>query len=114
MEGNATLENLVRIGTVQNLDAAKRMARVRFEALGITSGWLVVLQHHSAGVAVAEDNEHTHVITDSFTGGGSASTVPAHNHQGTRLTYWMPKVGESVLVLYLPVFNGDGFILGGL
>ena len=25
---------------------------------------------------------------------------------------WMPKVNDMVLVLYLPVFNGDGFILG--
>lgn len=24
----------------------------------------------------------------------------------------MPKVGQAVLVLYLPVVNGDGFILG--
>lgn len=27
---------------------------------------------------------------------------------------WMPKVNDQVLVLYLPVFNGDGFILGGI
>ena len=26
----------------------------------------------------------------------------------------MPKVNDQVLVLYLPVFNGDGFILGGI
>lgn len=25
---------------------------------------------------------------------------------------WLPKVNSTVLVLYLPVFNGDGFILG--
>ncbi len=27
---------------------------------------------------------------------------------------WLPKINEMVLVLYLPVFGGDGFILGGL
>lgn len=27
---------------------------------------------------------------------------------------WLPKVNETVLALYLPVFNGDGFILGRL
>ena len=27
---------------------------------------------------------------------------------------WLPKINELVLVLYLPVFGGDGFILGGL
>lgn len=25
---------------------------------------------------------------------------------------WLPKVNDTVLVLYLSVFNGDGFILG--
>lgn len=25
---------------------------------------------------------------------------------------WMPRVNDTVLTLYLPVFNGDGFILG--
>ena len=25
---------------------------------------------------------------------------------------WLPKVNDTVLVIYLPVFNGDGFILG--
>lgn len=27
---------------------------------------------------------------------------------------WLPEINELVLVLYLPVFGGDGFILGGL
>ena len=27
---------------------------------------------------------------------------------------WLPKINELVLVLYLPVFGGDGFILGEL
>lgn len=27
---------------------------------------------------------------------------------------WAPKVNDTVLVLYLPVFNGDGYILGRL
>lgn len=26
--------------------------------------------------------------------------------------FWLPEVNACVLVLYLPVFNGDGFILG--
>lgn len=27
-------------------------------------------------------------------------------------TVWMPNVNDYVLCLYLPVFNGDGFVLG--
>jgi phage baseplate assembly protein gpV len=27
---------------------------------------------------------------------------------------WMPRVNDRVLCLYLPIFNGDGFILGAI
>lgn len=29
-------------------------------------------------------------------------------------TQRLPAINDQVLVLYLPVFNGDGFILGGI
>lgn len=28
--------------------------------------------------------------------------------------YWMPSVNSTVLTLYLPVFNADGFVLGAM
>ena len=110
MENNTFLENIVRIGTISAVDNANRKARVRFDDMEITSGWLFVIQHYAADIYVAPDNAHTHNIT----GGETASTIPNHNHPGTHLTFWMPKVGERVLALYIPVLNGDGFILGGL
>lgn len=27
---------------------------------------------------------------------------------------WIPSVNEKVLCLYIPVFNGDGFVLGAI
>lgn len=27
---------------------------------------------------------------------------------------WLPSINDNVLVLYLPVFNGDGFVLGAI
>lgn len=27
---------------------------------------------------------------------------------------WTPAINETVVVLYLPVWNGDGFIIGGI
>ena len=30
------------------------------------------------------------------------------------ITSYMPKVNDMVLVLYFPIFNGDGVVLGGL
>lgn len=114
MDNNAILENIVRIGIVSAVDSGTRKARVQFDDMGITSGWLFVVQHYAAGIHVEPDNAHTHTITGTDSEGVSASMIPDHNHPGSRLTVWMPKVGERVLVLYIPIFNGDGFLLGGL
>lgn len=108
---NEMLVNLVRIGSVSAVDPAKRAARVLFADTGQTSGWLRVLQHTGAAMQVTPDGEHTHEITG---GDGTASTQPNHNHPGSFLSIWMPKVNDQVLVFYLPVFNGDGFIIGGV
>ena len=108
------LSRLVQTGTVTAVDSAKRRARVKFKDTGIISDWLYVLQHHGANFYIKPDAKHTHEITDTFTGGGTASEFPDHDHlPGSHLTYWMPKVNDRVLCLYLPVFNGDGFVLGG-
>ena len=102
------------MGTVSAVDADRRMVRVQYDNIGITSGWLYVLQHIGAEVVVAPDGGHTHGITDTYTGGGSAAGVPNHDHQGTRLALWLPGHGERVLAIHIPVMNGDGFILGGI
>ena len=108
------LSRLVQTGTVTAVDSAKRRARVKFKDTGIISDWLYVLQHYEANFYIKPDAKHTHEITDTFTGGGTASEFPDHDHlPGSHLTYWMPKVNDRVLCLYLPVFNGDGFVLGG-
>lgn len=86
------LKDIVRIGTVTAVSGTK--ARVKFRETGITSGWLFVLQHVGAAVSIPEAEEHTHA--------------------GARLTTWTPNVNDTVLCVYLPVFGGDGFILGGV
>lgn len=114
-ETEKALENLVRVGKVTAVDNAKRRVRVKFEDTDLPSGWLQVLQHHGADLYIKPDAEHTHVISDTYTGGGSASTYPNHDHlPGSYVTYWMPRVNDIVLTLYLPVFNGDGYVLGQL
>jgi len=101
------LNNLVRIGTVSSIDPAKRTARVMYKDKDMVSGWLSVLQHPGAGVYIKSDGKHSH----SISGGGTAELAGEHDHV-SNVTYWLPKVNDTVLVLYLPVFNGDGFILG--
>lgn len=114
MDADKILSRLVQVGYVTAVDPAKKKARVRFPDTGITSGWLLVVQHTTAGLHIIPDAEHTHTINDTYTGGGAASTFPDHNHDGSYVTVWMPKVNEKVVVLYLPVADGDGFILGGI
>jgi phage baseplate assembly protein gpV len=107
MDVENILKNLVRIGTVSSIDSTKRIARVIFEDKNMVSGWLIVLQHPGAGVYVKPGGEHSHEIS----GGGTTETSGQHNHE-SNVTYWMPKINDKVLVLYIPVFNGDGYILG--
>lgn len=105
------LANMALVGKVSDVDKVKRMVRVIWPASGETSGWLYVLQHFGAELAIIPDAEHTHEITDTH-GGGSASIEPDHNHPGSTVTIWLPKINESVLVVYLPVEDGDGFVIG--
>ena len=78
------LSSLVRTGSVSSLNPEKHQARVYYEDVGMVSDWLPVIQKNNA---------------DS-----TAESPP--------WPCWMPKVGEQVLVLYLPMFNGEGFVLG--
>ena len=86
------LKRLVQIGTVTDVKGTK--ARVLFRESNMTSAWLSVLQISGAGVSVE-----------------TASGPEAHTHQASVGT-WVPKINDTVLVLYLPVQNSDGFILG--
>lgn len=104
-----SLSSVVRIGTVTAIDGLK--VRVKFQDAGITSGWLYVLQRQDGVVYVDGNGSHKHDIQDTYSGGGSSSAAGWHGH-GARTGPWVPKINDTVLCLYLPVFNGDGFVLG--
>lgn len=103
------LANLVRIGTVSSVDNAKQVVRVIYEDKDIVSGWLHVLQRPNTGVYIKPEGNHSHDIS----GGGKTEINGEHDHKAST-TNWMPRVNDTVLVLYLPVFNGDGFVLGAI
>ena len=96
------LENLVRVGTVTAINLDERTARVKFQDTGITSGYLKVLsnQPYIPDYDVPQCTELD-------------ATIGSHKHN-LIIKPWMPHVNDTVLVLYLPVFNADGFVLGGL
>lgn len=102
------LKNLVRIGTVTAAAPASRAARVKFQDTGVTSDWLPVL----ATRPYIRDYDGPQE-TESRAGGSGYPMFESHTH-GLVLRPWMPKVNATVLCLYLPVFNADGFILGEL
>lgn len=87
------MSRLVRIGTVTSVDKDKRTARVKFQDSESPSGPLYVL----ASRPYIPDYEGPQQTED----GGKLKIKP-----------WLPKVNAVVLVLYLPVSEGDGFILG--
>lgn len=128
MDNENILSGLARIGTVTDVNGDECKARVKYWGEDMTSGWLYVLQHSGGGVSVPDAGGHSHTATVSSNGshthggylpsdGNHSHTVtiseqPDHTHEGTQTTAWMPKINDKVLVLYLPTFNADGFILG--
>ena len=111
------LYGLVRVGTVTDRQMDKRLARVWFPDLNMSSDWLPVLINQD----VTPDDipreydapQWTEFETeDKIPQAGETRYVP-HKHKILRKP-WMPKVGDEVLALYLPVLDADGFILGGI
>ena len=100
------LKRLVRIGTITVTDPIKRVARVKFEDTGETSGLLYVLANRSY-VPDYDVPQRT-----EFEAGGSGDPAFASHKHDLIIKPWMPKVNAVVLTLYLPVLDGDGFILG--
>lgn len=108
MDAVKILARLVQVGTVTDADNARRVARVKFHDTGITSAWLHVLK--SPPFIPAYEGPQR---TEFETGGSGDSAFASHKHDLTILP-WMPKVNETVLVVYLPVKEGDGYIVGGI
>lgn len=102
------IEDIVREGKVTAVDNGKRIAKVWFDALGIESDWMPVL--------ITRDFIPDYDVpqrTEFEAGGAGYPAFESHKHDLIIKPY-MPKVNDLVLVLYFPVFNGDGVILGGV
>ena len=102
------IEDIVREGKVTAVDNGKRIAKVWFDSMGIESDWLPVLitRDFIPDYDVPQGTE--------FGAGGSGDPAFASHKHDLIIKPYMPKVNDLVLVLYFPVFNGDGVILGGV
>lgn len=86
------LMNIVRVGTVSSIDAEERTARVTFQDKDdLVSAPLKVLENTPSLTAQAAEGSNHEII----------------------IKPWMPSVGQSVVCLYVPTKEGDGFVLGG-
>lgn len=113
-------ERLIQVGTVTAVDPNAHKVRVKFLDTGLTSDWLSVLKN-APSVSISTAGAHSHggsVSVNSADGhshGASVSIEQADGHRHTAsVNLWMPAVNDTVLVVYLPVFNSDGFVIGGI
>ncbi len=106
MDLEKIVAQLVRVGTVTDADPGTRTARVKFQDTGMTSGKLFVL---ASRPYVPDYNGPQR--TEFEAGGGGDAAYASHKHD-LKIKPWMPKVNATVLTLYLPILDGDGFILG--
>ncbi len=90
MDIETILAGMVRIGKVTDRDTTTGMVRVLFPDSGLTSDWLYCVQA-KAPITIGTTEEHSHTASS-----------------GT----WTPSINQTVLCLYLPIPDADGFVLG--
>lgn len=91
------MENAIRVGIVQQVNAGTRQVRVHFPDVEITSDWLKVL---SASISLTIHN-------------ANGEDLPTHSHSAAAAVS-MPAVDDVVLCVYSGGFNSDGYVLGVL
>lgn len=104
----ADTSDFLRMGIVTDVNNTKRLARVKFPDMDISSDWLPVLINRD----FIPDYDAPQ-RTEYEAGGSGDAAFEKHKHD-LIIKPWMPKVGEQVLAVYFPVFNADGVILGGV
>lgn len=100
----AELHAMVRTGIVSAVKASEGKARVYYPDMDdMVSDWLYVMRYPGMSVSVVSNGAHAH--------GGVVGSDGSHSHNAT-LGAWMPRVNDTVLVLYAYGHNADGYILG--
>ena len=102
------LKNIVRLGTVQSVNASKMTARVKFKDKGgITSGDLRIIKRPVYVVPAMESGAEgqTAKTTLKYDYNGQMLKEVSHNHEAF-VTEWTPGVNDMVLCIMVP--DGDG------
>ena len=99
------LKNIVRLGTVQSVNASKMTARVKFKDKGgITSGDLRIIKRPVYVVPAMESGAEgqTAKTTLKYDYNGQMLKEVSHNHEAF-VTEWTPGVNDMVLCIMVPV-----------
>jgi len=107
------LKNLIRIGTVQSVNAAKMTARVKFKDKGgVTSGALHIIKRPVYIIPAMESGaEGKTAATKLEYDQNDVLKEVSHSHEAF-VTAWVPSTNDMVLCLMIADGDGDGFILG--
>nr|DAY55163.1 MAG TPA: type VI secretion protein [Caudoviricetes sp.] len=93
------MDDIIRIGQVSEVNESEHMVRVHFADVDIVSGWLKVIRSPPfiPKKGVAQETE----------------TADLHKHE-IKIAPWFPDIGDTVLCIYNPGFNEDGYVMGAL
>lgn len=113
MDIKKTLERLVQVGVVSDVDNVTHRCRCIFPSkisngVRMSSGWLYVLNNRPFIPDYGGAQR-----TEFAAGGGGYAEYASHSHS-LNIKQWMPKINDRVLVIYLPCADSDGFVIGGI
>lgn len=99
--------DIIRFGVVTAIDIPRRMARVKFNDIDMTSNWLYVLDTHPH----IPDYDPAPQRTEYEEGGSGDPEFESHKHD-LIIKPWMPNVNDRVACAFVDVHDGDGVVLG--
>lgn len=105
------MNDIIRIGVVSTVSPGDCTVRVRFPSEDIVSGWLKVIKSPSVVTAKAIATTKTEEDTQK---NDVNVNVNVDVDIATKVAPWFPAVGDTVLCIYNPGFNEDGFVIGGI
>lgn len=106
------MNDIIRIGIVSTVSPSDRTVRVQFPSDDMVSGWLKVIKSPPL-VTAAGKAGNKEIIADN-NGIEICRDTSIDVDIKTEVSPWLPAVGETVLCIYNPGFNEDGFVIGGL
>lgn len=107
------LENVVRIGKIQSVDADKMTARVKFEDKGgIISGSLQIIKRPVYIIPAMESGTEGQTAETKLKYDQNDELKEVSHKHDAFVTLWVPSKNDMVLCIMQPNGDGDGYIIG--